>query len=93
MINNYANSSHIKELSEKRKEIEKHIYGAPRPHISWRDFFVVVVLIIGVVGLGICAGKKIIGPGLIKYIGKRLVDDTTKIATISEHVDHGEQVL
>jgi len=32
IVNNYANSSHIKEILEKTKELEDHVFGAPRPH-------------------------------------------------------------
>ncbi len=37
--NNYANSSHMKEIVEKTKELEQHIVGAPRPHRSWRELY------------------------------------------------------
>ncbi|CAF2087956.1 unnamed protein product, partial [Rotaria magnacalcarata] len=37
IVNNYANSSHVKEYIEKTKEIEKHVLGAPRPHNSSTD--------------------------------------------------------
>ena len=44
-MNNYANSSHIKEIVDKTKEIEKHIFGAPSPHRSWRDFLLVIIIL------------------------------------------------
>jgi hypothetical protein len=34
IVNNFANSSHVKEIVEKTKEIEKHVFGAPLPHSS-----------------------------------------------------------
>jgi len=39
IINNYTNSSYIKEIVEKTKELEQHFFGAPRPHRSWRELY------------------------------------------------------
>jgi hypothetical protein len=88
IVNNFANSSHVKEIVEKTKELEKHIFGTPRPHSSWRDLLLVAILVLGVIGILIFLGNKIIGPGLIKYVQKRAADNTEKVATVSEYVPY-----
>ena len=45
MINNFANSSHVKEVVEKNKEIERHIFGAPQPLKSWREMLLCILLV------------------------------------------------
>jgi len=84
IVNNFANFSHVKKIVEKTKELEKHIFGTPRPHSSWRE----LLLVLGIIGILIFLGKKIIGPGLIKYVQKRAADNTEKVATVSEYVSY-----
>ncbi len=33
VVNNFANSDHVKEMVERTKELESHVFGPPRPHI------------------------------------------------------------
>jgi hypothetical protein len=34
IVNNYANSSHVKEIVDKTRDLENHALGTPRPHTS-----------------------------------------------------------
>ena len=83
VTNNFANSTHVKEVVKKVKEIEKHVFGMPRPHSSWREFLLIAI-VVGVIGfLLIRAGKKYMAPKLVKYISKNMIDKTTRPTTIS----------
>jgi hypothetical protein len=88
IINNFANSSHVKEIIDRTNELEKHIVGAPRPHRSWREFllFAVVLgaLVVGVVSFG----KKYCIPRIITYINKKSREHTLEIETLSKQIDH-----
>lgn len=91
VINNFANSSHVKEIIERTNELEKHIVGAPRPHRSWREFVLVSV------GLGILVGvlikvvksiKKCCIPRLIEIMSGKPHERTMEIATVGKQVDY-----
>ena len=45
IVNNFANSSHVREAVEKPNRMEKHVYGAPVPHRSWRNLLLLVLRI------------------------------------------------
>lgn len=86
IVNNFANSSHVKEVVEKTKEIENHVFGPPRPHSSWRELLLMLILLGGLGGTLIIVAKKYLGPRLIRYVNKRnrkTNDDTLQVTTIS----------
>ena len=85
-MNNYDNSSHIKEVVEKTKEIEKHVFGAPSPHRSWRDFILVIIILGAICGILIKLTMKFVVPRLVRHISKKTVDSTPGLITVSEHV-------
>ncbi len=86
VINNFANSNHVKEMIERTKELESHIFGPPRPHSSWREFLLMTVIVGVLVGILIKIGKKYMFLGLIKYIQKRSKDKTPSVPSISENL-------
>ena len=73
MVNNFANGSHLKEVAEKHQELEKHIYGTPRPHKSWREFVLLTMLMGIIVGVGYIASRICIGPWLITRMKKHIL--------------------
>ena len=86
IINNFANSTHVKEVVNKMKEIEKHVFGTPRPHSSWREFLLVAI-VVGVIGvLLIKVVKKFIAPEIVKCISKRITDKSSRPITISGNI-------
>ena len=85
-MNDYANSCHIKEIAEKTKEIEKHIFGAPSPHRSWRHFLLVIIILGTIRGILIKLTMKFVVPWLVRYSSKKAVDSTPGLITVSEHV-------
>jgi hypothetical protein len=85
IVNNFANSSHVKEVIEKTKQLENHVFGAPRPHSSWREFLLMAIITMVIAGILIKVAKKYLGPWLIRYIQKRS-DNTPRVPSISEHV-------
>ena len=86
VINNFANSSHVKEIVHKTKELERHVFGPPRPHSSWREFLLLASIVGASVVLLIKLGKKYVGPWLVKYIQKKTSNNIRKIPSISERV-------
>jgi hypothetical protein len=68
VINNFANSSHIKEIHEKTKELERHIVRASQSHKSWREFLLLVVVLVLFVGVFIRVLKKYCLPRIFKYL-------------------------
>ena len=93
IVNNFANSSHVREVVEKSKQLEKLVVGVPRPHESWREL-VLVMIMIGVLLMVVTKiGKKYLGPWLIKYIHKKSKKDRYVLPTISGNMDtetHGD---
>ena len=68
------------------KEIEKHVFGTPRPYSSWREFLLGAI-VEGVIGvLLIKMGKKFIAPELVKCISKRITDMFPRLTTISGNI-------
>jgi hypothetical protein len=53
VVNNFANSSHVKEVHERTNELERLVLGAPQPHKSWRELtllaIVILVLLLGLI--------------------------------------------
>lgn len=45
VVNNFANTSHVKEVHERTKELEKHVFCAPQPHKSWREFMLLMIAV------------------------------------------------
>ena len=86
IINNFANSTHVKEVVNKMKEIEKHVFGTPRPHSSWREFLLVAIVVEVIGVLLIKVGNKCIVPELAKCISKRITDKTPRLTTISGNI-------
>ena len=68
------------------KEIEKHVFGIPHPHSSWREFLL-VAMVVGVIGvLLINMVKKFIAPEIVKCISKRITDKSPRPITISGNI-------
>ncbi len=88
ITNNFANSSHIKEIIEKTNDIEKHIVGAPQPHKSWREFLLVSiglgVLVVGIIKVV----RKFCLPWLSGYMNKQSREHSMEIATIGKQIDY-----
>ncbi len=57
IVNNFANSSHVREVVDKTKELEKYVFGGPRPHQSWRKFILMVIIIGALLIISIKLGK------------------------------------
>jgi hypothetical protein len=87
IVNNFANSSHVKEVIEKTKELEKHVFGAPRPHRSWREFVLFSMCIGVVLYVAIKIVKKYCVPRFIGYIRDKSCESPTVISTLSEYVE------
>jgi hypothetical protein len=88
LINNYANSSHIKEIVEKTRVLEHHVLGASRPLRSWRDIVLMVLIIVAISGIGFKLVGKYGGPWLIRYIRKKSGVDSSNVPTVSKQVPH-----
>jgi hypothetical protein len=58
-VNNFANSSYVKEIIDKTKEIEKHAFGEPRPHSSWRELVLLLISIAALLIVFFKIGEKI----------------------------------
>ena len=89
IVNNFANSSHIKEVVEKTKVLENHVFGLPRPHSSWREFLLMVIIVGGVGVITIKVVKKYIGPKFTTYIQKHSINNKATISSISERIELG----
>jgi hypothetical protein len=92
IINNYANSSHVKEVVEKTKEIEKHVFGAPRPHSSWREFLLVAIMFGMVVCVLIKVVKKYGGSWVVKVMSKKVEGMPRRLPSICELVPANHNV-
>lgn len=88
MINNFANSSHVKEIVEKNSELESFIYGPPQPHRSWRELLLIVVVPSLFLLLLFKLVQKYVGPRLILHLGKQLSKDNKERMKISEQPNH-----
>jgi hypothetical protein len=88
LINNYANSSPMKEIVEKTRVLEHHVLGAPRPLRSWRDIVLMVVIIVAISGIGFKVVGKYRGPWLIRYIRKKSGVDSSDVPTVSKQLPH-----
>lgn len=89
IVNNYANSSHVKEVKEvieRTKEIEKHVFGAPRPHKSWREFVLVFICCVFLVIIAARIGTQWLMPKFINYVSKATQDKAVVMSTISARV-------
>lgn len=73
MINNFANSSHVKEVVEKNTELEKLILGAPQPHKSWRELALLSILIGILLVLLYKCTQHFLGPWLLARLQRQLV--------------------
>jgi hypothetical protein len=91
IINNYANSSHVKEVMEKTKEVEKHVFGAPQPHSSWREFVLLLICILLILGAVIKA-KNYGMPCICRYIHHHPTVRSTGITSISGQLDDSNRV-
>ena len=86
LVNNFANSSHVKEMVEKTKVLEHHVLGGPRPLRSWRDIVLVAVIGTIISAVLFVGWKRLVGPWLIKYVWKKSHVNTRSVQTVSEHV-------
>lgn len=86
VINNYANSSHIKEIIEKTKEVERHVFGPPQPHRSWRELVLLIIVVVAVIFCLIKVVKKYLAPWLIRSAGVESKQVVNKVSTISGYV-------
>ena len=84
IINNFANSSHVKEISEKTKELEMHIGGPPQPHRSWREFVLVTLVSIFLVGGSIWLIRKCCIPRVFKHVQEKLREKSLEVPTVSK---------
>jgi hypothetical protein len=87
IVNNFANSSHVKEVAEKTKEIEKHVFGAPRPHASWREFVLVLICLVAILVAIHQSVKKLVLPYLLKSLSEKTQNKRKGLKSISEQVD------
>lgn len=97
VVNNFANSSHVREIVEKQKVLEEHIYGKPVPHASWRDLVLVLLVLVGM-ALITFNGNKLFKTKCQKRISEHLMkeNDTkrkTEIAYIELHLDQISKTL
>ena len=84
MVNNYANSSHVKEVVEKSNQLEKVIVGAPRPHESWRDLVLFSIVLGATLFVVTKVGRKFLGPSwLVKYIQDKSMINMKILPSIS----------
>lgn len=94
IVNNYANTSHVKEISDKTKYIEKLVTGPPQPHNSWRELLLLVLAggALVIILNKIC--KKVVLPRLRKFIYNYHAitkTDSSNINSISKYVQNKEQ--
>ena len=74
-------------MVDKTKELEKHVYDAPRPHSSWREFVLVLICSVAVRVALQQLGKKLVLPYVLEYLSEKTQDQRKPIKTISEQVD------
>jgi hypothetical protein len=82
MVDNFANASQLKEVAEKHQDLEKHIFGTPRPHKSWREAVLLTMLSILIVLGGYSAGRICIGPWLIARMRKHVLGSTKEFTDV-----------
>jgi hypothetical protein len=51
---------------DKTKELEKYVFDGPRPHQSWREFILIVIIIGVSLIISIKLEKKYLCPWLVK---------------------------
>ncbi|CAF2092309.1 unnamed protein product [Rotaria magnacalcarata] len=91
ITNNFANSSHVKEIVEKTKEIGNHAYGSPRPHKSWRELLLLLIAGSAVVLILVKIYKKFALPRVKYFIRKIDRSNSTRASSISEQVEMRRQ--
>ncbi len=90
IVNNFANSSHVKEIIDKTKEIERHVFGSPRPHSSWREFVLLSICLVAILCVLYKLGEKVVAPRLFGYLSKKTFDTQKGIRSVSEQVDRNQ---
>lgn len=91
VVNNLANSSHVKEVHERTKELEKHLFGAPQPHKSWRELLLLAITL-GALGFVLLKlTQKYVAPCWTKWLNDSITNNPHRLATtISEQVSAEE---
>jgi hypothetical protein len=97
VVNNLANISHVKQIEKNTKELEKHVSGPPRPHSTWREFLLLLVTLVMIIGILVAVGKKCLGPCIVGYITRKLNYSTTnvqkqKVQSLMEHTPSTKKI-
>ncbi|CAF1284094.1 unnamed protein product [Rotaria magnacalcarata] len=76
--------------NNKIKNIENHVFGAPRPHRSWREFLLSFISCCAVGGLLWKLWRKFVRPRFKKCVREINNGKQTSIPSISEHISTGK---
>jgi hypothetical protein len=91
IINNFANASHVKEVMDKTNVLEQRVLGAPKPHRSWRDLVLVVILSSLSLGLLLFVLKRYVFPRFLKQLVSKVNAIDPSVQSISEQVSRDEK--
>ena len=86
VVNNFANTSHVKEVHERTKELEKHVFGAPQPHKSWREFTLLAIAVSALLFGCLRLVKRYAVPRWINWLNARIAKNPERLPTISKYV-------
>ena len=68
---------------EKSNQLEKLIVGAPRPHESWRELVLFLIVVGATLFVVTKVGRKFLGPWLVNYIQDKSMINMKALPSIS----------
>jgi hypothetical protein len=86
VVNNFANSSHVKEVHERTNELERLVLGAPQPHKSWRELMLFAIVFLALLLGLIKITKRYAIPQWIKWLNTEITNRHHGLPTISGQV-------
>jgi hypothetical protein len=86
VVNNFANSSHVKEVHERTNELERLVLGAPQPHKSRRELLLLAIVLLAVLFGLIKITKRYVIPRWIKWLNTEITKRHRGLPTISGQV-------
>ena len=86
VVNNFANSSHVKEVHERTNELERLVLGAPQPHKSWREFMLLAIVFLALLLGLIKITKRYTIPRWLKWLNTEITNEHHGLSTISGQV-------
>jgi hypothetical protein len=86
IVNNYPNSSHVREVVEKTKELEKLVTRAPQPHRSWRKLVLVLICVGAVLFVTVKMGQKYASKWLSNWLNLESSEHGPRVSIVNEQV-------